>query len=196
MRHPVPQPPKYWTFEPPELGPAVHAYTAGEDLTVRDVALMREYLRQWVDSSVWEMNPHETDEGLQWLAELRQRVRAIASPDDITQALSIMTARRMDWTFEPSELSVAVHAYMAGEDLTVRDVALMRAYLKQWVDSPVWGDEGLQWLAELRQRVRAIASPDDITQALSIMTAYRMDPLQFPSDQTSRRAHVAASGAT
>ena len=85
------------------------------------------------------------------------------------------------WTFEPPELSVAVHAYIAGEDLTVRDLLLMRAYLRQWVDSPVWGDEGLQWLAELRERVRAIASRDDIAQALSIMTARRMDPLQFPS---------------
>jgi hypothetical protein len=88
------------------------------------------------------------------------------------------------WTFEPPELSVAVHAYIAGEDLTVRDLLLMRAYLRQWVDSPVWGDEGRQWLAELRERVRAIASPADIKQALSIMTARRMDPL-FPSGQTS-----------
>jgi hypothetical protein len=89
------------------------------------------------------------------------------------------------WTFEPPELSVAVQAYTAGKDLTVRDVLLMRAYLKQWVDSPAWGDEGLQWLAELRERVRAIASRDDIAQALSIMTALRMDPLEFPSGQTS-----------
>jgi hypothetical protein len=92
----APQPPKYWTFEPPELSVAVHAYLAGKDLTVRDVALMRAYLKQWVDSPVWEGYPDETDGGRQWLAELRQRVRAIASPDDIAQALSIMTARRMD----------------------------------------------------------------------------------------------------
>ena len=98
MSHPAtaPQPPKYWTFEPRDLSVAVHAYTAGEDLTVRDVALMRAYLKQWVDSPVWEGYPDETDGGRQWLAELRERVRAIASPDDIAQALSIMTARRMD----------------------------------------------------------------------------------------------------
>src|SRR6516165_1530917 len=76
---------------------------------------------------------------------------------------------------------------MAGEDLTVRDVVLMRAYLKQCVDSPVWGgypyetDRGQQWLAELRERVRAIASRDDIAQALRIMTARRIYPLKFPS---------------
>jgi hypothetical protein len=98
MRHPnpAPQPPKYWTFEPRELGVAVHAYMAGKDLTVRDVLLMRAYLRQWVDSPVWEGYPYETDGGRQWLAELRERVRAIASRDDIAQCLSIMTARRMD----------------------------------------------------------------------------------------------------
>ena len=92
----APQPPKYWTFEPPELGEAVQAYTAGEDLTVRGVVLMRAYLKQWVDSPVWEGYPYETDGGRQWLAELRERVRAIALPADFKQALSIMTARRMD----------------------------------------------------------------------------------------------------
>jgi hypothetical protein len=98
MSHPVtaPQPPKYWTFEPPELSVAIHAYMAGEDLTVRDVVLMRAYLKQWVDSPVWEGYPYETDGGRPWLAELRERVGAIASRDDIAQALSIMTARRMD----------------------------------------------------------------------------------------------------
>jgi hypothetical protein len=66
---------------------------AGKDLTVRDADLMRAYLKQWVDS---EGYPYETGEGRQWLAELRERVRSIASRDDIRQALSIMTARRMD----------------------------------------------------------------------------------------------------
>jgi hypothetical protein len=98
MSHPAPapQPPKYWTFEPHELGTAVQNYMGGKDLTVRDVLRMRAYLKQWVDSPVWEVYPCETDGGRQWLAELRERVRAIASRDDITQALSIMTAHRMD----------------------------------------------------------------------------------------------------
>ena len=107
MSHPAtaPQPPKYWTFEPPELSVAVHAYTAGKGLTVRDVALMRAYLKQWVDSPVWEGYPYETDGGRQWLAGLRERVRAIASPADIKQALSIMTARRMDPLFPSGQTS-------------------------------------------------------------------------------------------
>jgi hypothetical protein len=98
MSHPAPapQPPKYWTFERPELSVAVQACMAGHVLTVRDVALMRAYLKQWVDSPVWEGYPYETDGGRQWLAELRERVRAIALPADFKQALSIMTARRMD----------------------------------------------------------------------------------------------------
>jgi hypothetical protein len=111
MSHPAtaPQPPKYWTFEPPELCVAVHAYRAGEDLTVREVVLMRAYLKQWVDSPVWEGYPYETDGGRQWLAELRERVRAIASPDDIAQALSIMTARRMDPLQLPSPQTSGEH---------------------------------------------------------------------------------------
>jgi hypothetical protein len=100
MSHPSPssshEVPKYWTLDLRDLSVVVQAYRAEKDLTVRDVALMREYLRQWVDSPVWEMKPHETDAGRHWLAELRERVRVIASRDDIEQALSIMTARRMD----------------------------------------------------------------------------------------------------
>jgi hypothetical protein len=97
MRHPAtaPQPPKYWTFEPPELGEAVQAYMAGEDLTVRGVALMRASKAMGGLAGLGR-NPYETDGGRQWLAKLRERVRAIASPDDIAQALSIMKARRMD----------------------------------------------------------------------------------------------------
>jgi hypothetical protein len=100
MSHPAPslsqEAPKYWTLELREVSAAVQAYRAEKGLTVRDVALLREYLRQWVASPVWEMNPHETDAGRQWLAELRHRVRAIASRNDIAQCLSIMTARSMD----------------------------------------------------------------------------------------------------
>jgi hypothetical protein len=88
--------PKFWTLELGELSVTVQAYRTGKDLTVRDVALMREYLRQWVDSPAREMNPHETDGGQQWLAELRQQVRAIASRNDIAECLDIMTAHRMD----------------------------------------------------------------------------------------------------
>jgi hypothetical protein len=107
MSHPAPssshEAPKYWTLELREVSVAVQAYRTGKDLTVRDVLLMREYLRQWVDSPVWEMNPHETDGSRQWLAELRQRVRAIASRNDIAPCLSIMTARRMDPLQLPSD---------------------------------------------------------------------------------------------
>jgi hypothetical protein len=102
---PTPQPPKYWTFEPRELVIAVQVYMTGKDLTVRDVLLMRGYLGQWVDSPVWEGYPYETDGSRQWLAELRERVRAIASTDDIAQALSIMTARRMDPLFPSGQTS-------------------------------------------------------------------------------------------
>jgi hypothetical protein len=45
----------------------------GKDLTVRDVALMLAYLKQWVDSPVSEGHPCETDGGRQWLSELRER---------------------------------------------------------------------------------------------------------------------------
>ncbi|HZF24011.1 MAG TPA: hypothetical protein VE030_11175 [Burkholderiales bacterium] len=40
------------------------------------------------------------------------------------------------------ELQPAVMAYLTGEPMTLRQIALMRAYLQQWIDSPVWNPPG------------------------------------------------------
>lgn len=92
-----PQAPKYWVDEVSgELMLAVQSYLNGREMTVREISLMRAYLRQWVDSPVWDMNPHEDDAGRQWLQELRQRVKAIASRRHIADCLWIMEERGMD----------------------------------------------------------------------------------------------------
>ena len=51
----------------------------------------------------------------------------------------------------------------------------MRAYLWQWVKSPVWGPSGA--LEALRLRVAAIGSLQDIDDAIEAMVEIGMDPL-------------------
>ena len=53
-----PRAPKYWMYEESGvLRPAVEAYLNGEPLTAGQVKLMRLYLKQWIDSPVWDENP-------------------------------------------------------------------------------------------------------------------------------------------
>ena len=64
--------PGYWMNETGgELVPAMHRYLKGEALTLRDVALIGAYIRQWIESPVWEQNPRMDDEGRECLAALR-----------------------------------------------------------------------------------------------------------------------------
>lgn len=80
MSRTLPQPgaqdaPNYWTFETGgELRPAIERYICGEELTVRDLYLIKAYLKQWVDSPAWEANPHLTPEGVAQLSLLRAKV--------------------------------------------------------------------------------------------------------------------------
>jgi hypothetical protein len=81
--------PGYWVNETGgELVPAVHRYLKGEALTLRDVSLIGAYIRQWIESPVWEQNPHIDDEGRECLAALR-----------VTAAARFLTNRKAidDW---------------------------------------------------------------------------------------------------
>lgn len=43
------------------------------------------------------------------------------------------------WAYETGgELCKAVERYLKGEALTQRDLQLIRLYIVQWIDSPVW----------------------------------------------------------
>ena len=55
----------------------------------------------------------------------------------------------------------------------------MRQYLEQWFDSPVWswGDEGVTELEEVRRRVHAIATDEDIRAVLRDALELGIDPL-------------------
>ena len=82
-----PQAPKYWMHEiGGKLAPAMHRYLKGEPAERDDVNLIRAYLRQWIDSPVWDGGiESETQTALD---ELRRKVRELRSSLEIDMWLS------------------------------------------------------------------------------------------------------------
>jgi hypothetical protein len=80
------------------------------------------------------------------------------------------------WIHETSGvLEPVVRAYLNGDQLTTQQLILMRAYLYQWVSAPVWAPSGA--LEELRLRVAAAQSNEDIDLCIEAAVAMGMDPL-------------------
>lgn len=73
--------PGYWMDETGgELASAVGAYIKGERfLTLRELALMRAYVKQWILSPVWDENPFQDAHGIVKLKQLRADAGRIAS---------------------------------------------------------------------------------------------------------------------
>jgi hypothetical protein len=77
--------PRHWRNETSgDLIESMAKYLEGCDLMVRDLARLRAYFVQWVDSPVWDMNPHLNAESLRELAALRSDARRIANTVCIT----------------------------------------------------------------------------------------------------------------
>lgn len=90
--------PKFWRAEVTgELGRAVELYLHGRPMTKRDIALMRFYLRQWIDSPVWDQCPSHDAESLAELAGLRETARMLFTAADIHAWLH----RAMDIGIDP-----------------------------------------------------------------------------------------------
>lgn len=67
-----PEPPGYWMHETSGvLRPAVEAYLNGEELTSFQVVYLRAYLRQWINSPMWQGEAVDTLRS--WVNELRDR---------------------------------------------------------------------------------------------------------------------------
>lgn len=76
--------PHFWRFETGgELAPAVERFLAGTFMSTRDIYLMREYLRQWILSPLWDANPSLDSEGAQDLAALRTGIDRLTSVNAI-----------------------------------------------------------------------------------------------------------------
>ena len=69
-----------WTDEVTgQLARAVPLYLQGQQLSTRDVDALRIYFRQWIQSRIWDMNPHATIENRRGLGRLRDSVTSIRS---------------------------------------------------------------------------------------------------------------------
>jgi hypothetical protein len=80
--------PGYWMYETTGLlRPVIKAYLRGDPLDERQIAMMRAYLRQWVNAEVWDMNPHANEEDRAWLNALRLAVNFLTSREAITMWL-------------------------------------------------------------------------------------------------------------
>lgn len=93
-----PRAPKYWRNEQGGLlGAAVDRLINQKPLFPSDIVLIRVYLRQWIDSPVWDANPYYTDdEARAALAELRRTVRGIQTVQDIQAWLRAALREHMD----------------------------------------------------------------------------------------------------
>ena len=96
---PAPNPPGYWMNEAGgELAPAVMRYLDdASSLSVRDIRLIRAYLVQWINSPVWEANPHTSPAGRQELEELRLAAARI----DTRRAIDEWIEVAADWGIDP-----------------------------------------------------------------------------------------------
>lgn len=80
------------------------------------------------------------------------------------------------WQNETSGvLRPVITAYLNGKRLSAHDLRIMREYLLQWIDAPVWAvDEDIQ---ELRRSVRQIHNQKDIDDWLDAAISAGIDPL-------------------
>ena len=88
--------PKYWQDETGRLPGAMTRYLRHEPLLEGDVDLIRAYLRQWVESPVWEHNPWMNTEGAIALATLRATVLGASTKVHIDRCVLMTLEMGMD----------------------------------------------------------------------------------------------------
>jgi hypothetical protein len=83
------------------------------------------------------------------------------------------------WMHETGgKLVAAVHRYLQDQPAHPDDMSLLRAYLRQWIDSPAWDGANDQTdLANLRRDVRELRSRGDIARWLEQAFDLGIDPL-------------------
>ena len=81
------------------------------------------------------------------------------------------------------ELALAMHRYLNGHRLSASDIALIRAYLVQWIDADVWNlnPDGttafLDELQTLREKARKLTTVRAIEEWVAVATDWGIDPL-------------------
>lgn len=80
------------------------------------------------------------------------------------------------WMHETGEeLKPAMQLYLTGRAITDRQLEVIKSYVAQWVNSPVW--RGSAELARLREDVAAVRNRADLTKAIDQAVEIGMDPL-------------------
>lgn len=77
------------------LAPAVERYLRHEPLSPQDISLLRAYIRQWIMSPSWDLNPHPSADDL--LKPLRDMVDSLTSRKQI----DLWTKRAIDAGVDP-----------------------------------------------------------------------------------------------
>jgi hypothetical protein len=90
--------PGYWMYETSGvLRPAMEAYLQHKELlSDEQIATLRAYFRQWIDSSVWDNNPHIDADSCAWLAMMRLRVDKLTTREAIDSWLADASDAGMD----------------------------------------------------------------------------------------------------
>ena len=82
------------------------------------------------------------------------------------------------WRYETSGVLVpVVEKYLNGRPLSDAEIGVMRAYLRQWVMSPVWAVGFDRELGDLRDRVEKLRTEKEIKRWLWDALDIGMDPL-------------------
>jgi hypothetical protein len=80
-------------------------------------------------------------------------------------------------------LRPVVEAYLGGGDLSAEQIAILRAYLRQWIGSPVWdenphaGAEEHAWLVRMRSTVDGLTTRRAIDDWIEAAVDEGLDPL-------------------
>jgi hypothetical protein len=89
--------PGYWMDETTGiLRPAVEAYLTRAEMTTEQIAALRAYLRQWVNSSVWDQNPHAGTQAKLWLSRLRTSIGNLTTRETISDWIDDAIALGME----------------------------------------------------------------------------------------------------
>lgn len=89
--------PNYWRGEMSGvLRPAVEAYLDGRVMTQEQIATLRGYIRQWIEASVWDLNPFAEPEHFAWLAAMRLACDALDSREAIARWIERAAEKEID----------------------------------------------------------------------------------------------------
>jgi hypothetical protein len=87
--------PRYWRDHLSSYGESMGRYIAGEDMTIMDLMIVQTYLRQWVQSPVWEDEQRPAAARLA-LSLLRMKARRANTREQLRSCMKMAAEMGMD----------------------------------------------------------------------------------------------------